>query len=186
MAQLTIRDLYDLLSQAPRRRDLEQDGIRLVYDGSAVRLSTADHPDTVIARASTCGYVTGTWDVTAYSASLQAGALRVIACPTAPADRRPSAAIAGRTEKCTDCPRCEAARSPPTSSSASTAPTSPAPPGPTSSRWPHSAECRPLAPPSSSATCTLARSQSVTSCRNGDSRRAPKSSPHPPRAANRA
>lgn len=50
MAQLKIRDLYNLLSQAPRRRDLEQDGIRLVYDGTAVNLSTADAPDTVIAR----------------------------------------------------------------------------------------------------------------------------------------
>lgn len=41
MAQLTIRDLYDLLSQAPRRRDLEQDGIRLVYDGKAVHGSSS-------------------------------------------------------------------------------------------------------------------------------------------------
>ncbi|MEV4449693.1 hypothetical protein [Streptomyces mirabilis] len=124
MAQLTIRDLYDLLSQAPRRRDLEQDGIRLVYDGTAIHLSTADQPDRVIARASTCGFVTGSWDVTAYTASLasvmawmrmldgenlidltpfwasapivlafatggQVGAWPVIACPTAPADRRP-------------------------------------------------------------------------------------------------
>ncbi|MFF4733302.1 hypothetical protein ACFY3M_50520 [Streptomyces mirabilis] len=124
MAQLTIRDLYELLSRAPRRRDLEQDGIRLVYDGKAVHLSTADHPDTVIARAITCGFVTGSWEVTAYTASLasvmawmrmldgenlidlapfwasapvvlafatggQVGAWPVIACPTAPADRRP-------------------------------------------------------------------------------------------------
>ncbi|MFF4466498.1 hypothetical protein ACFY13_44480 [Streptomyces mirabilis] len=70
MAQLTIRDLYDLLSRAPRRRDLEQDGIRLVYDGTTVHLSTADRPDTVIARADTCGFVTGSWEVTAYTASL--------------------------------------------------------------------------------------------------------------------
>ncbi|MFD8766688.1 hypothetical protein [Streptomyces mirabilis] len=70
MAQLTIWDLYDLLSQAPRRRDLEQDGIRLVYDGRAVHLSTAEHPDTVIAAARTCGFVTGSWDVTAYQASV--------------------------------------------------------------------------------------------------------------------
>ncbi|MET7927027.1 hypothetical protein ABZT43_24105 [Streptomyces sp. NPDC005349] len=124
MPQLTIRDLYQLLSQAPRRRDLEQDGIRLVYDGAAVHLSTADHPDTVIARASTRGFVTGSWDVTAHSASLdtvkawlrmldddglvdvapfwasppvmlavaaggQVGTWPVVACPTAPADRRP-------------------------------------------------------------------------------------------------
>ncbi|MFD7205749.1 hypothetical protein [Streptomyces sp. NPDC059893] len=46
MAQLKIRDLYRLLSQGPRRRDLEQDGIRLVYDGTVVLLSTADRPDT--------------------------------------------------------------------------------------------------------------------------------------------
>ncbi|MGW2613032.1 hypothetical protein ACWC4A_53640 [Streptomyces mirabilis] len=125
MAQLTIRDLYDLLSQAPRRRDLEQDGIRLVYDGKAIHLSTADQPDTVIAAARTCGFVTGSWDVTAYRASVvtvmawlrmldsedlidvspfwasapvlialtpaggQTGAFPVIACPSAPADRRP-------------------------------------------------------------------------------------------------
>ncbi|MFF7890268.1 hypothetical protein ACH40F_56850 [Streptomyces sp. NPDC020794] len=70
MAQLTIRDLYDLLSRASRRRDLEQDGIRLVYDGTAIHLSTADQPDTVIATARTCGFVTGSWDVTAYQASV--------------------------------------------------------------------------------------------------------------------
>ncbi|MGW4784908.1 hypothetical protein [Streptomyces sp. NPDC004230] len=126
MAQLKIRDLYALLSQAPRRRDLAQDGIRLVYDGAAIQLSTADAPGTVIARASTCGFVTGPWDATAYTASLatmmawmrmldsedlidvcpfwanapvvlafatggQVGAFPVIACPTAPADRRPGA-----------------------------------------------------------------------------------------------
>ncbi|MGX1266821.1 hypothetical protein RKD18_000015 [Streptomyces phaeoluteigriseus] len=56
MAQLKIRDLYDLLRQAPRRRDIEQDGIRLVYDGTALDMSTADAPDTVIARAPTCGF----------------------------------------------------------------------------------------------------------------------------------
>lgn len=70
MAQLKIRDLYDLLSQAPRRRDLAQDGIRLVYDGSALHMSTADAPDTVIARADTCGFTTEPWDVTAYRASI--------------------------------------------------------------------------------------------------------------------
>ncbi|MFE6904025.1 hypothetical protein ACFVFJ_45720 [Streptomyces sp. NPDC057717] len=126
MAQLKIRDLYGLLSHAPRRRDLEQDGIRLVYDGTAIHLSTADHPDTVIAQASTCGVFTSSWEVTAYTASLdtvkawlrmldgedlidmapfwasapvllafatggQHGAWPVIACPTAPADRRPAA-----------------------------------------------------------------------------------------------
>ncbi|MBK3645699.1 hypothetical protein PV332_14400 [Streptomyces scabiei] len=134
MAQLKIRDLYNLLSQAPRRRDLEQDGIRLVYDGTAVNLSTADAPGTVIGRASTCGFVTGSWDVTAHKASLdtvmawmrmldgedlidvapfwasapvvlafatggQVGAWPVIACPTAPADRRPGAVGEGRAER---------------------------------------------------------------------------------------
>ncbi|MDW4910443.1 hypothetical protein RB628_35230 [Streptomyces sp. ADMS] len=43
-----------------------------MYDGTAVHLSTADHPDTAIATASTCGYATGGWEVTAYSASLDA------------------------------------------------------------------------------------------------------------------
>ncbi|WP_329359973.1 hypothetical protein [Streptomyces sp. NBC_01483] len=125
MAQMRIGDLYGLLSRAPRRRDLEQDGIRLVYDGTAVHLSTADDPGAVIAWASTCGFVTGPWEVTAYSASLasvrawmrmldredlidltpvwastpvvlafatggQVGAWPVIACPTAPAARRPA------------------------------------------------------------------------------------------------
>lgn len=137
MAQLTIRDLYDLLSQAPRRRDLQQDGIRLVYDGEAVHLSTADDPDTVIATSRISGFATGSWDVTAYSASLdtvkawmrmldgedlidvgpfwasapavlafatggQVGAWPLIACPTAPAGRRPQppqAVIEGRTER---------------------------------------------------------------------------------------
>ncbi|WP_328492493.1 hypothetical protein OHS59_06855 [Streptomyces sp. NBC_00414] len=56
MVQLKIRDLNELLRQAPRRRDLEQDGIRLVYDGTALGMSTADAPDTVIAHADTCGF----------------------------------------------------------------------------------------------------------------------------------
>ncbi|KPI19852.1 hypothetical protein OK006_9598 [Actinobacteria bacterium OK006] len=41
-----------------------------MYDGTTVHLSTADRPDTVIARADTCGFVTGSWEVTAYTASL--------------------------------------------------------------------------------------------------------------------
>ncbi|QIZ00496.1 hypothetical protein HEP87_50280 [Streptomyces sp. S1D4-11] len=41
MAQLKIRDLHELLRRAPRRRDLEQDGIRLVYDGTVLHMSTA-------------------------------------------------------------------------------------------------------------------------------------------------
>ncbi|MEU9287830.1 hypothetical protein AB0D57_24780 [Streptomyces sp. NPDC048275] len=45
MAQLKIRDLAEFLRQAPRRRDLEQDWIRLVYDGTALHMSTADAPD---------------------------------------------------------------------------------------------------------------------------------------------
>ncbi|MFJ9590534.1 hypothetical protein [Streptomyces acidicola] len=127
MAQLKIRDLYELLRQAPRRRDLEQDGIRLVYDGTAVDMSTADAPDTVIARADTCGFTTEPWEVTAYRTGITStevwlrilisdhgdhlidvcpfwasapaaitstagghtAAYPVIACPTAPEDRRP-------------------------------------------------------------------------------------------------
>lgn len=126
MAQLKIRDLYELLRQAPRRRDLEKDGIRLVYDGTALYMSTAEDPDTVIARADTCGFTTEPWEVTAYRASITStevwlrinseygehlidvcpfwaqrpaaitftagghtAAFPVIACPTAPADRRP-------------------------------------------------------------------------------------------------
>ncbi|MDX3130670.1 hypothetical protein PV367_12915 [Streptomyces europaeiscabiei] len=126
MAQLKIRDLHDLLRQAPRRGDLEQDGIRLVYDGTALHMSTTDAPDTVIARASTCGFTTEPWEVTAYRASItgtevwlrinseyddhlidvapfwaqrpaaitftaggHTAAFPVIACPTAPSDRRP-------------------------------------------------------------------------------------------------
>ncbi|MFD4878572.1 hypothetical protein ACFWOB_35105 [Streptomyces sp. NPDC058420] len=41
-----------------------------MYDGTALHLSSADHPDTVIARASTCGFTTGPWEVTAYRASI--------------------------------------------------------------------------------------------------------------------
>jgi hypothetical protein len=33
-------------------------------------MSTADAPDTVIARADTCGFITESWDVTAYRASI--------------------------------------------------------------------------------------------------------------------
>ncbi|MFE0420413.1 hypothetical protein [Streptomyces tendae] len=54
MAQLKIRDLHDLLRQPPPRRDLEQDGTRLVHDGTSLHMSTADAPDTAIARADTC------------------------------------------------------------------------------------------------------------------------------------
>ncbi|MFF7887735.1 hypothetical protein ACH40F_40645 [Streptomyces sp. NPDC020794] len=70
MAQLKIRDMHDLLRQAPRRRDLEQDGIRLVYDGTVLHMSTAAALDTVIARADTCGFTTEPWDVAAYRASI--------------------------------------------------------------------------------------------------------------------
>ncbi|MGP4091778.1 hypothetical protein [Streptomyces sp. KR55] len=127
MAQLKIGDLYELLRQAPGRRDLEQDGIRLVYDGTVLHMSTADAPDSVIDRADTCGFTTEPWEVTAYRASITStevwlrilnsehgdhlidvspfwasapaaitftagghtAAFPVIACPTAPADRRP-------------------------------------------------------------------------------------------------
>ncbi|MEU9405501.1 hypothetical protein ACGF5O_44920 [Streptomyces sp. NPDC048291] len=126
MAQLKIRELHEFLRQAPRRGDLEQDGIRLVYDGTALHMSTADAPDTVLARASTYGFITEPWEVTAYRASItttevwlrinsacgdhlidvapfwaerpaaitftaggHTAAFPVIACPTAPADRRP-------------------------------------------------------------------------------------------------
>jgi hypothetical protein len=127
VAQLKIRDLHERMRQAPRRRDLEQDGIRLVYDGTVLHMSTAAAPDTVIARADTCGFTTEPWDVTAYRASITStevwlrilvsehgdhlidvspfwasapaaitftagghtAAFPTIACPTAPADRRP-------------------------------------------------------------------------------------------------
>lgn len=127
MAQLRIRDLHELLRQAPRCRDLEEDGIRFVYDGTALAMSTADAPDTVIARAGTCGFATGPWELTAYRASITStevwlrilitehgddlidvspfwarrpaeitftagghtAAFPLIACPSAPADRRP-------------------------------------------------------------------------------------------------
>lgn len=97
-----------------------------MYDGTALYMSTADAPDTVIARADTCGFTTEPWEVTAYRASITSteawlrinseygdhlidvcpfwaqrpaaitftagghtAAFPVIACPTAPADRRP-------------------------------------------------------------------------------------------------
>ncbi|MDQ0913501.1 hypothetical protein QFZ22_009573 [Streptomyces canus] len=97
-----------------------------MYDGTALHMSTADAPDTVIARADTCGFTTQPWEVTEYCASItstevwlrinseygehlidvcpfwgkrpaaitfaageHAAALPVIACPTAPDDRRP-------------------------------------------------------------------------------------------------
>jgi hypothetical protein len=41
-----------------------------VYDGTTLHMSTADAPDTVIARADTCGFITESWDVTAYRASI--------------------------------------------------------------------------------------------------------------------
>ncbi|MFD8725622.1 hypothetical protein ACFV2H_48725 [Streptomyces sp. NPDC059629] len=133
MAQLKIRDLYGLLRRAPMRRDLAQDGIRLVYDGQTFHLSTADEPDTVLATAPVTGFTTGPWEVTAYSASLasvtawmrmldgedlidvcpfwaseavlafatggQVETWPLLACPTAPADRRPQGIAEGRTDR---------------------------------------------------------------------------------------
>lgn len=41
-----------------------------MYDGTSLHMSTVDAPDTVIARADTCGFTTELWDVTAYRASI--------------------------------------------------------------------------------------------------------------------
>ncbi|MFJ9150231.1 hypothetical protein ACIRP7_19545 [Streptomyces sp. NPDC102270] len=41
-----------------------------MYDGTALHMSTAGAPDTVIARADTCGFTTEPWDMTAYRASI--------------------------------------------------------------------------------------------------------------------
>jgi hypothetical protein len=65
MAQLSVRDLYRILSEARGR-----EGVRFVYDGAAVSISTASSPDAVIARAETCGHPTASWDLTAYGASV--------------------------------------------------------------------------------------------------------------------
>ncbi|MDQ1073742.1 hypothetical protein [Streptomyces canus] len=118
-----------------------------MYDGTALHMSTADAPDTVIARADTCGFTTQPWEVTEYRASItstevwlrinseygehlidvcpfwgqrpaaitfaageHAAALPVIACPTAPDDRRPwhgrdrgkDRDVNGRCPRCTE------------------------------------------------------------------------------------
>ncbi|MGP3777176.1 hypothetical protein ACTWJ8_40710 (plasmid) [Streptomyces sp. SDT5-1] len=70
MALLTAEALYRILTRAPRRRDLIQDGIRLVYDGNTMDLSSADLPDTVLASVTTRQPVLGAWEVTAYCATL--------------------------------------------------------------------------------------------------------------------
>ncbi|MET9459942.1 hypothetical protein ABZY05_33470 [Streptomyces canus] len=46
-----------LACSVTRRGDLEQDGIRLVYDGTALRMSTASAPEIVIARTATFWFV---------------------------------------------------------------------------------------------------------------------------------
>lgn len=66
MALLTVRELYDLLKQVPRGCG----GVRMVYDGEDLTLTDMTHHDTVLAKTWAPGVPGATWDLTAFSASL--------------------------------------------------------------------------------------------------------------------
>ncbi|GGJ69978.1 hypothetical protein GCM10010121_095780 [Streptomyces brasiliensis] len=70
MAQVAIADLLRVIAAVPGWRERGSNGVRLVYDGSRLVLSTADRPDEVLARASTRGHATEAWELTMYATSL--------------------------------------------------------------------------------------------------------------------
>lgn len=66
MALLTVRELCDLLERIPRGCG----GIRMVYDGEDLTLTDMTHHDIVLAKGWAPGVPGATWELTAYSASL--------------------------------------------------------------------------------------------------------------------
>jgi hypothetical protein len=70
MAQVTIADLLRVIAAVPEWRERGSNGVRLVYDGSCLVLSTFDRPDEVLARADTRGHATEAWELTMYATSL--------------------------------------------------------------------------------------------------------------------
>jgi hypothetical protein len=70
MAQVTIADLLRVIAAVPGWRERGSNGVRLVYDGSSLALSTIDRPDDVLARAETRGHATRAWELTMYATSL--------------------------------------------------------------------------------------------------------------------
>ncbi|WP_406378569.1 hypothetical protein [Streptomyces sp. NBC_01618] len=69
MAQITRTDLYRLLDSAPRRRADAPDGIRMLYDGAAMAVSTVGGPADAVTSAGT-RHATAAWELMAHSASL--------------------------------------------------------------------------------------------------------------------
>lgn len=67
MAVLTVRELRSLLEPIPRGLPA---GLRMVYDGVHLTLTDPTHPDTPLVRAEVDGIKAATWDLTAFSASL--------------------------------------------------------------------------------------------------------------------
>lgn len=66
MALLTVRDLLDLLERVPRGCG----GVRMVYDGEDLTLTDMTHHDIVLAKSWAPGVPEATWELVAYSASL--------------------------------------------------------------------------------------------------------------------
>ncbi|MFF7764229.1 hypothetical protein [Streptomyces griseorubiginosus] len=70
MAQVTIADLLRVIATVPGWRERGSNGVRLVYDGRCLALSTIDRPDDVLVRVDTRGYTTAAWELTMYATSL--------------------------------------------------------------------------------------------------------------------
>lgn len=66
MATPTVRELYELLMQVPRG----QEGVRMVYDGSELALTHPARHDDVLAKMKVDGVKAATWELTAFSPSL--------------------------------------------------------------------------------------------------------------------
>jgi hypothetical protein len=66
MAVLTVRELRDLLEPIPRGLQ----GVRMVYDGIHLTLTDTAQPDRPLVRTEVDGIKQATWDLTAFSASL--------------------------------------------------------------------------------------------------------------------
>ncbi|MDX3694895.1 hypothetical protein PV726_32080 [Streptomyces europaeiscabiei] len=69
MVQLAVEDLSRILADAAGDK---HEGVRLVYDGASLCVSSPDRPHAVLSQAECRGPATGPWELTAYRASLPA------------------------------------------------------------------------------------------------------------------
>jgi hypothetical protein len=69
MAQLAVEDLSRILADVA---GLKLEGVRLVYDGAWLSVSSPDRPHAVLSQAECHGPATGPWELTAYRACLPA------------------------------------------------------------------------------------------------------------------